>query len=112
MINLLKTILISTVLFTSCDKPERRWRYEGVLTSVRIDDDSEYHFTTDEVSEDDESKIWITIERSNVSKPELWILEERCPDGKTCNETHEWTDVLSRWKFVLPNDYKIETFDD
>ena len=67
-----KLIAILTImLLFSCTKPEYRWAYSGKLTSIRVDDDGEYHFTTDNVTEYDVHQFSITIQRNNVIEPEL-----------------------------------------
>lgn len=108
-------ILLTIILLQACfDEPDHKWICVGELTSIRVDDDGEYHFTTDYRTIHDEYKFSIIIQRDNIDKPMLYVEQEKCPEGKHCNSAHEdWREVqLTRYKFVLPYDYKIETFDD
>lgn len=112
MRNKLLFLLILPFL-TSCDEPEYKWFEEGEIRTLRIDDDSQYHFSTDDIVESDVSRFEISIERGNYSTPILLRKYQRCPDGKTCNSaTNEWRVIHYKWTIKLPNDYKIETFDD
>ena len=106
-------IIVTFILnFTSCDVPEEKWVYHGNITTIRIDDDGEYHFSTDNRLFHDESQYKILIERKDSTNPELYTLYHRCPEGKICSEgTNEWQEI-GKIKIILPNNYKIETFDD
>ncbi len=111
----MKNILIVLTFllnFNSCDIPEEKWVYQGDITTFRIDDDGEYHFSTDNRTYNDESQYRVTIERKDINKPELYTLHHKCPEGKICSEgTNEWREAY-KIKIILPNNYKIETFDD
>lgn len=115
MKNLLTGILIIATLFlSSCDKPEYKYTEVGTITSLRIDDDGQYHFSTDNTVENDVSKHYVFINRGNYDCPTLILKQERCPEGKTCESTDEnWSTYYPKtFKINLPNDFKIETFDD
>lgn len=106
-------IAVSVIFLTSCDEPEYRWKEYGALTSLRIDDDSEYHFSTDNYVVNDMASIWVSIDRGNYQQPKLFLKEKRCPEGKSCSSGgKEWSRVPYRYLIQLPKDYKIETFDD
>ena len=108
-------IIIMAMMFIGCGKPEFRWAYYGEITSFRLDDDSEYHFSTDIVVRSDIQDMRVTIYRKNIKTPILYMREFRCPDGQTCNTAgKEWaiTRGAEMYKIEIPMDYKIETFDD
>ena len=105
-------VLVFALSISSCDLLEERWTYKGDITTLRLDDDGEYHFSTDTEVYHDESHYRILIERKDVENPKLYIKEHRCPDGNICSEgTSEWQEIGGK-KIVLPLNYKIETFDD
>lgn len=101
-------LIILIVLFCSCNsKPQsKRLQFLGVITSLRIDDDSEYHFSTDYVTESDVDKYQVHIQRENIDKPILYISQVSMSDS--------WVDDLYGGGYIinLPINYKIETFDD
>lgn len=106
-------ILLTTMLF-SCGKELKQLQYEGEITSLRIDDDAEYHFSTDFLTESDVQKYKVVIIRTSTFAPKLYRLYHKCEEGKTCMQANDnWEiDQLGYWQIELPNDYKIETFDD
>lgn len=100
------------VNISSCDLPEERWNYQGDITTLRLDDDGEFHFSTDTEVYHDESHYHVLIARDDIQVPKLYIKQNRYPDGNFFKEGgYEWQN-LNEKKIVLPNNYKIETFDD
>jgi hypothetical protein len=100
----ISTILI-VLLLISCNTDkgysareiEEEKIYNGIIQSIRIDDDSEYHFNTDNIVKDDVDSRYVTIVRDTIDLPELYNM---------------WRPSGCYWEVRLPNDYKIETFDD
>lgn len=109
----MKRIITTLLLLTlfSCGEVEYRYKEVGELTSLRIDDDSEYHFSTDNIVENDIFKDNIYIQRGS-DKPTLYIKQGRCKNGICNSHNKEWKNERYSWKIVLPYDYKIETFED
>lgn len=102
----MKTLLICAVLILAgCDKPIIRRTYVGDLTTLRIDDDAEFHFSTDRITENDVYNFQLDIRREDCDRPQLFIYEQLCPDGKTCNEavSDEWRRDGLQWSVTLPN---------
>lgn len=122
MTKIFKIILLSLLVGgCSFDKPEYRFKCVGKLNSLRIDDDSEYHFSSDFRAIHDLRSYYLIIERDAIKTPMLYVKEGKCPKGKFCNEYQDyWKEVSEfgddfsfiKYKVVLPLDYKIETFDD
>jgi hypothetical protein len=104
-------ILILSIFLVSCDmgKDTKEYRYSGEITSLRIDDDGEYHFSTDNLVEHDVYKMRVDIERDNTNFPQLLkvFIITNFKDGR--QREHE---SYGDYKIVLPYNYKIETFDD
>ncbi|WP_312390839.1 hypothetical protein [Chryseobacterium sp.] len=97
----------------SCSKDIRyRWKIQGALTSLRLDDDGEYHFSTDGTTKHDIHQFDVIIIRQDTI-PTLFYKEWKCGSG-VCNEApDQWAEVnQSSYKIVIPKNYKIETFDD
>jgi hypothetical protein len=115
MKNLLLILIIS---LTSCvyDEPECKYTNYGILTSVRIDDDAEYHFSTDYNAVHDVPTFEVIIERKNADEPYLYIRQCRCPENKSCDMfTNKWDEDMhsyNKYKLLLPLNYKIDTFND
>ncbi len=109
-----KLLLLAIVALSSCDEPERRWIYQGDITTLRIDDDSEYHFSTDNLVESDVPKYMVHISRKDILKPALYLQSERCPKGKICNTCQEDWQLVQNGDYLieLPKNYKVETFED
>ncbi len=106
-------LLFITVILTSCDQPEYRWVSAGQLTSFRVDDDAEFHFTTDNLTENDVSPYIIVIKRIPGCQPEVFKRQIRCL-GMCNHGNKDWTDCsrFDGYFIQIPPDYKIETFDD
>lgn len=111
-------LILFTLLFMSCDPPEHRYSFYGIINNLRIDDDGQYHFDTDYSTYHDVPSREIIIKRDNINKPILYIKEMRCPPGKTC-ETYGDTVWVSAeryvgipYKIILPTNYQIKTFND
>ena len=62
-------VLVFALSISSCDLPEERWVYKGDITTLRLDDDGEYHFSTNTEAYHDESHYRILIERKDVENP-------------------------------------------
>lgn len=115
----MKNLLIafaSLLILQSCSK-DISYRYvkSGKITSLRIDDDSEYHFSTDNIVKNDIKNSQIIIVRKDTI-PTLFKKQWKCNSGVCNSATNEWdyTSELDNgyYKIVLPLDYKIQTFDD
>jgi hypothetical protein len=111
----MKKILFAFILLLQAcqyEEPEYRWLFMGELTSIRVDDDAQYHFLTDYFAEHDVSANSVAIQRSNILKPILHKQQYRCPEQKRCTKgNQDWLDNY-KYKVILPLNYKIETFDD
>lgn len=106
MKKLLLLTLVSMLLFAcKVAEKEKRWLRCGELNTVRIDDDAEYHFSTDGIVRQDVEPYYVSIERSKkVSIPYLYVEQTK---------RSKWDeDYPARYKLVLPIGYKIETFND
>ena len=102
MINYFFTLLLLIFTLSSCDPPEERWKYQGDITTLRIDDDGEYHFSTDYDAFHDESHYTIKLERQDIPNPQLYIKQNRCPQGKFCSEgSKEWQYIFIEKKIIL-----------
>ena len=89
---------------------ESRCRYIGTLNTVRLDDDGEYHFSTNSEAYSDVSDIWVHIERKDIDSPTLCKYESRRVLKSGDGAFSDWSG--SDYKIELPLNYKIETFDD
>lgn len=105
--------LISLLIILSCNSvKEFRWKPQGEITTIRIDDDSEYHFSTDYNIENDISKYNIQIVRKDTI-PSVFIKQIRCKSGICNGSDQDWRDDQPEsYKIIIPNNFKIETFDD
>lgn len=113
----LLVIILSILLLGSCrfDSRETRWKNYGVLNNVSLDDDGEYHFSTDHIVKNDVRSSSVLIERTVESNTAyLYLEEKRCPTGKFCeNMSNEWDpDVSPRYKLVIPATYQIKLITD
>jgi len=109
----MKKIIFILLILTGCKykEPETKW-FEYEITNLRIDDDSEYHFTytnprTGYVESEDDVYT-VEVYRNNISKPIYRkLLQELTQSGKKY-----WVNTGTTPQIILPINYKIETFDD
>lgn len=104
----MKTLLLIAIVacLSSCEPPETRWSYYGKITSLRLDDDAEYHFSTDNFATSDVYRDYVQIQREGLSHPEIYIQQEK-------TRWDEWIiNGKEEYLIKLPRDYKIETFND
>jgi len=106
-------IIASLSLFIfSC---EREYRYNSKpleLNSLRLDDDSEYHYNGDWGTENDVYSDYFVIERdSSLTKPLLYLVEVN-EDNAGWHGTNVGGSSELKTKIVLPVDYVIPTFED
>ena len=111
MIKSILTTILASLLIGCGELPknETRWFNYGVVTSLRIDDDSEYHFSTDRKAEHDVNNGEVVIIRKDTI-PTLYIRLERCSPDSWCID--DKLDKSPVYKFVIPKDYNITTFND
>lgn len=107
-----KIILISiATLFMACNNTTsiKESKVDWELQSLRVDDDSEYHFTAISengyVQSDDDLDVEISIYYRNVTTPVVRV-KKSCSENNGC-----WYDK-HRYVVILPKGYKIETFED
>lgn len=88
----------------------------GELNTIRIDDDAEYHFSTDYIVRKDIASYYVHIERSTkTSVPYLYIEEIRCPTAFCKGGGRQvWDEDFpnTKYKLLLPIGYKVEAFSD
>lgn len=105
-------LLFMFILLSCNEKYEYKYREMGNITSLRIDDDGQYHFSTDKITQCDISQFQILIKRDKKTKyPKLFYLQEK----SNYSPEDEFIDVgYSDWQYLikLPINYKIETFND
>ena len=90
---------------------ESRWVSLGTINSVRLDDDGQYHFSTDLKAYNDVSNFRVYIKRIDSKTGFLYKQEVRevCTSGNWSDTEWKPSDII---KLELPKDYKIETFAD
>ena len=109
------SVVVFLLLISCSNDISYRYVPTGNLTSLRIDDDSEYHFSTDNFIRNDVKKYNLLIIRKDTI-PTLFRKQYKCNSG-ICNEApNEWgfcSEIEEGFfKIVIPKNYKIETFDD
>lgn len=102
--------LVSSV--ASCIEPEKVTETEVVweISTIRVDDDSEYHFTAIKetgyvVTESDLDYEIAYIRHTNVNNPIIKVIK-KCGEWNGC-----WYES-DNYKIILPKGYRVETFED
>lgn len=111
----MRKLLLAIILLVanSCSEDVKyRWYHPERLNSFRIDDDSEYHFSTDYNAESDIFKSNVIIIRKDTI-PTVYYQQFKCGSGDCFKTPKEWTDKpYGSYKIVIPENYVIETFND
>lgn len=109
----MRILIIFCFLFLySCnEKYSYKFKEIGNINSLRLDDDGEYHFFTDEDTYYDITPYQILIKRKIIKTPKLFYLQEKS-NYSSDNKFYDVGFAKHQYLIILPVNYEIQTFND